>query len=236
MKAQKLNRRQARQALYLLRFDFALKHIASKSIEQANSLNSRVDQAEEVERDNENQVMLKSEWLEIRVMEMEQVFIEERKEEIMEKIKKSETKDNKVVNVVKEIKKERVKVLRNDEWQIENDLVLKEKKVCVPKDKELRLKIIWLHHDMPIVGHREQQKTVELVTRNYWWPGVTKNIKQYVEEYNQCYKMKNRVQIPAGKLRNYNSILVVCDKFSKMSHFIVTTEKNSERVSEIVQR
>ena len=61
-------------------------------------------------------------------MEMEQVFIEERKEEIMEKIKKSETKDNEVVNVVKEIKKERVKVLRNDEWQIENDLVLKEKK------------------------------------------------------------------------------------------------------------
>jgi len=25
--------------------------------------------------------------------------------------------------------------------------------------------------------------------------------------------------------RNYNSILVVCDKFSKISHFIVTTEK-----------
>jgi len=100
--------------------------------------------------------MLKSEWLEIRVMEMEQVFIEERKEEIMEKIKKSETKDNKVVNIVKEIKKKRVKVLRNDEWQIENDLVLKEKKVCVPKDKELRLKIIWLHHNMPIVKHREQ--------------------------------------------------------------------------------
>jgi len=72
--------------------------------------------------------MLKREWLEIRVMEKEQIFIEERKEEIMEKIKKSETKDNEVVNVVKEMKKERVKVLRNDEWQIENDLVLKEKK------------------------------------------------------------------------------------------------------------
>jgi len=72
--------------------------------------------------------MLKREWLEIRVMEKGQIFIEERKEEIMEKIKKSETKDNEVVNVVKEMKKERVKVLRNDEWQIENDLVLKEKK------------------------------------------------------------------------------------------------------------
>ena len=32
MKAQKLNQRQARQVLYLLRFDFALKHITGKSI------------------------------------------------------------------------------------------------------------------------------------------------------------------------------------------------------------
>jgi len=33
----------------------------------------------------------------------------------MEKIKKSETKDNEIVDVVKEMKKKRVKVLRNDE-------------------------------------------------------------------------------------------------------------------------
>ena len=33
--------------------------------------------------------------------------------------------------------------------------------------------------------------------------------------------------------RNYNSILVVCDKFSKMSHFIVTTEKMT--VKELVR-
>ena len=32
MKAQKLNQRQARYVLYLLRFDFALKHIADKSM------------------------------------------------------------------------------------------------------------------------------------------------------------------------------------------------------------
>ena len=93
----------------MLRFDFALKHIASKSIEQANSLSRRADWAEGVERDNENQMMLKRKWLEIRVMEKRQLFIEERKEESMEKIKKSETKDNEVVNVSKGMKKERVK-------------------------------------------------------------------------------------------------------------------------------
>jgi len=43
----------------LSRFDFALKHVAGKSMERADSLSRRVDWAESVERDNENQVILK---------------------------------------------------------------------------------------------------------------------------------------------------------------------------------
>ena len=69
----------------MLRFDFTLKHIVSKSIGGADSLSRRVDWMEGVKRDNENQVMLKKEWLEIRVMEKEQSLIEETEEEIIEK-------------------------------------------------------------------------------------------------------------------------------------------------------
>jgi len=47
MKAQKLNQRQARWLLYLSRFDFALKHVAGRSIGRADSLSRRVDWAEE---------------------------------------------------------------------------------------------------------------------------------------------------------------------------------------------
>jgi len=36
---------------------------------QADNLSRRADWTKEVESDNENQVMLKKEWLEIRVME-----------------------------------------------------------------------------------------------------------------------------------------------------------------------
>ena len=49
--------------------DFTLKHVAGKSIEQADSLSGRIDWAKRVERDNENQVMLKNGWLEIKVIE-----------------------------------------------------------------------------------------------------------------------------------------------------------------------
>jgi len=82
-------------------------------------------------------------------------LIEGAEEEIIEKIKKSEAKDNEIVKAVEEMKKTRVKVLRNDEWQIENELVLKERKIHVLKDEILRLEIIWLHHNMSIAGHRE---------------------------------------------------------------------------------
>ena len=53
----------ARQTLYLSRFDFTLKYIASKSIEQADSLSRRADWAKGVERDKKNQVMLKKKLL-----------------------------------------------------------------------------------------------------------------------------------------------------------------------------
>jgi len=51
------------------------------------------------------------------------------------------------------MKKVKVKELQGNEWQIEGDLVLKEGKVYVPKDKELRAEIIWWHHDVPAAGH-----------------------------------------------------------------------------------
>ena len=151
MKAQKLNRRQARWSLYLSRFDFALKHVAGKSMGRADSLSRRVDWAEGVEKDNENQVMVKEEWLEIRVMEQ---LIEGPDEGIIKKIKEAKDKDEEVIKVVEEIKKAGVKTIRDEEWQIEEGLVLKEGRLYVPKDEKLRVEIIQLHHDTPIAGHR----------------------------------------------------------------------------------
>ncbi len=61
-----------------------------------------------------------------------------------------------MIKAVKEMKKAGVKMLRNEEWQIEEGLVLKEGRVYVPKDEKLRVEIIQLHHDTPIAGYREQ--------------------------------------------------------------------------------
>ena len=76
--------------------------------------------------------------------------------DILEKIRKSEAKDDEVIKAVEEMKKAGVKTLRDKEWREENGLMLKEGKVYVPKDETLRVEIIRLHHNMPIGGHGGQ--------------------------------------------------------------------------------
>ena len=84
---------------------------------------------------------------------MQEVVVEGPEVDIVEKIKKARSKDEDVVRVVEKMKKTGVKKLQGNEWQIEGELVLKEGKVYVPKDEELRAKVIWLHHDVPAAGH-----------------------------------------------------------------------------------
>jgi len=79
---------------------------------RVDSWSRRVDWAEGVERDNENQVILKKEWLEVRAMEQ---LVEELEQETVRMIKEARDKDKEVIKAVKEIKKVEVKTLRNEE-------------------------------------------------------------------------------------------------------------------------
>ena len=98
---------------------------------------------------------------------MIEVVVERPEMMLLEKIEKARGKDEEVVRVVEEIKKIGVKNLRGDEWEIEEDLVLKKEKVYVPKNEELRMEIVQLHHDTLVVEHGRRWKMMELVTRNY---------------------------------------------------------------------
>jgi len=42
---------------------------------------------------------------------------------------------------------------------------------------------------------------VELVTRNYWWPGVTRDVGKYMEGCDLCQRVKNRMEELVGKLK-----------------------------------
>jgi len=63
MTSQKLNRRQAQWTLYLLQFNFILKHVPGKSMGKADRLSRRPDWQKGVEKDNEDQTLIKPEWM-----------------------------------------------------------------------------------------------------------------------------------------------------------------------------
>jgi len=214
---------------------------------KADGLSQRADWKIGVDKDNDNQIFIKDNW----IHSMYEVIVERPEVDLLEKIKKARSKDEDVVRIVEEMKKVGVRELRGDEWKLEENLVLKEGKVYIPKDKELRAEVIWLHHNVPAAGHGGRWKTVELVTRNYWWPGVTRDVGKYVEGCDLCQRMKNRTEKPAGKLKlsevpkkpwshltvdfimklpvvaEKDAVLVVCDRLSKMMYFVATTEKIS---------
>ena len=131
---------------------------------KADRLSRRADWKVGVDKDNDNQILIKDNW----ICNMYEVVVEGPEVDLVKKIKKARSRNEDVIRVVEEMKKVEIKELRGDEWKIEEDIVLKEEKVYVSKDKELRTEVIWLHHDTPAARHGGRWKTVELVTRNYW--------------------------------------------------------------------
>ena len=73
-------------------------------------------------------------------------------ENLRERIRKAQEGDEKIVKVVEELKRAGIKVLKDEEWEIENGIVLKEGRIYVPEG-DLRREIIQLHHDTPVEGH-----------------------------------------------------------------------------------
>ena len=59
MKVQKLNRRQARWVLYLSIFDFTLKYVPGTKMGKTDGLSRRPDWKVRMEKDNDNQVLIK---------------------------------------------------------------------------------------------------------------------------------------------------------------------------------
>ena len=86
MRAQKLNRKQARQVLYLSQFDFILKYVAGTKIRKVDRLSRRADWKVGVDKDNDNQVFIKDN----QIRNMYEVVVEGPEVEYFRKDKKSE--------------------------------------------------------------------------------------------------------------------------------------------------
>ena len=90
-----------------------LKHVPGSRIGKADSLSRRPDQEVGIERDNENKILVKPKQLETRRTKKIEIIIEG--VDLLEKVKQSKVKNDKVVKAVEKMKRAGVKMLRDKE-------------------------------------------------------------------------------------------------------------------------
>ena len=200
---QDLTWRQARWSLYLIRFHYTLHHKPGKTIPSEDAQSRRSDHEEGVDRDNSGVTLLKPEFFAIKaIAATHDTPVNDDK--ILRDVKLA-LLDDEVTKSYNDLLESGPREFKKslEEWNYENGLLLYRGKVYIPKDKDeqLRRRIVQAHHDLPSAGHPGRWKTYELVSRNYWWPGMSIFIKNYVAGCDICQRMKNRPQQPYGPLQ-----------------------------------
>jgi len=82
-------------------------------IEKADSLSKRLDWEVGVEKDNEDEMLVKPKWLEVRRTEAVEIIVDGI--DLLEEVRKSKVKNDKVVKAVEKMKRAGVKMLRDEE-------------------------------------------------------------------------------------------------------------------------
>jgi hypothetical protein len=243
--AQKLNHQQARWSLHLSCFDFTLHHKPGRSIGKPDALSRRADHGSGQE-DNDNLTLLAPELC--RIHALADVRLEGEKHNILREVRRSlkvDVQEESVAKAARELRKDKSRgTIKSTEWSESDGLLMFHSKIYVPKDRDLRCHIIEQHHDTCIAGHAGRFKTLELVSRNYWWPQMSRNISIYVKHCDLCNRTKVQCRQPMGKLHpsetpdapwdtisvnfivelqeshGYNTIMCIVDNLTKRVHFI----------------
>ena len=131
---------------------------------------SRKDQVN-IKKDNKNVWLLKKE-LRTRKTTAEVIMLKKTmimdKLEILEEIRRNNTREQEVIQTLK--KDDRLS------WEQDRIMYIKER-IYILNNKKLKEKILQENHNSVDVRHPEQQRMMELLKQNYWWPGLKEDVK-----------------------------------------------------------
>ena len=203
MSAKKLNRRQARWSLYLSRFDFAMHHRPGRSMGKSDALSRRADHGTGG-GDNDNLILLRLEFFPAHTIHaLSGLSLEGEERDIFQEIRngnRTGRQEDAVAKAVEELWKSKGKSIRASEWSERDGLLCFRDHIYIPNDLELCHRITSQHHDTKVAGHPGCWKTLELVSRNYWWPQMSHYIGQYTRTCNPCLQTKIQQHHPMGEL------------------------------------
>ena len=129
-----------------------------------------------------------------------------------------------------------------NKFKIEDSLIYYNNLIYIPE--KLRLDILLKYHDSPAAGHLGVKRILELIFRNFWWPRMEIDVRDFIKSCETCMRNKKSRQRKYGLLqplevperpwksitidflcglppsKGFTVIVVVVDRFSKMVHLI----------------
>jgi len=204
--------------------------------------------------------MDKEQWLEVGAMEIDldyesiqisAIDIHQLLPEAKERIKEKAMLDERYRDLCKQVKRDG-NIDKN--FTIINDLLCWKNRIYVPEG--LRQRIIQSEHHSNVAGHFGRERTLELLSRNFYWVNMERDIRKYCSECDICQRTKAPRHAKHGLLHplelackpwthvstdfitdlpeseGATIILVVVDRFIKMAHFIPIKKKDSPTVAQ----
>ncbi|QRV73577.1 Retrotransposable element Tf2 protein [Ceratobasidium sp. AG-Ba] len=247
--AETFNRRHARWHMELASFNFEIHYRPGKMSNKPDALSRRHDH-EDIP--NPQQIMINAERF--------KGFKANIEIDIISMIREGLSDDKSLTTLIASTKKKEdlPPSIRKqyDKYEWKEDLLWYEGRIVIPENKEIRLAILEMHHDNPIAGHQGQARTLELISRRYYWPAMKQQVNRFVKTCEICQRSKCHkhyapqkplpipqkpwediaydfiVKLPESQ--GMDSILVVIDCFSRQAHFIPCLEStNAEGVADL---
>jgi len=224
------NRRQARWAEKLAKYDFVIHFHLGTQAGKPDALSRRPDYIAE------NKVMQPMPFL--RPEQVDTTGLEIGAQE--------QLRDGDLERAIREAQ-ERDTITNKETMKQTDGLWLKDGRIYVPADTEIKLRILEEHHDRKTASHLGQDKTLELIAQDYTWPGMREFVNEYVRRCDTCTRNKTPRHCHHGQLyslpipnspwksvsmdfvvqlppsQGYDAIYMYVDRFTKMAHFIATT-------------
>jgi len=147
---------------------------------------------------------------------------------------------------------------KETEYEVkENRCLHYKERVCVPDDKELKTSILREAHNSVYAMHPGSTKMYRDLKLRYWWPGMKKDIADYVTRCLTCQQVKVEHQVPSGLLqpinipkwkwdritmdfvsglpltqKKHDAVWVIVDRLTKSAHFLpVRTDYSLEKLA-----
>jgi hypothetical protein len=176
----------------------------------------------------------------------------------MDRIREAQKVDRELEKIRDALKEGKANGFHEDEQRT----IWFEKRICVANDLDLRMLIFQEAHETPYSIHPGNTKMYIDVKERFWWNNMKQDIAEYIAKCDVCSKVKAEHQKPAGLLQplkvpdwkwdqitmdfitglprtksGYDSIWVVVDRLTKVSHFIpVKTTYTSVKLADIYMK